>query len=65
MPHMPGGVPSGIFAHASIPPMDMEGAADFVQEKVEMAMNIMPGEMSDRFKREAKGSGGRLPNRTG
>lgn len=65
MPQMPGGVPSGIFAHGPMPPMDMAGAADFVQEKVEVTMNVMPGEMSGRFKREAKGSGGRLPNRTG
>lgn len=70
---MPGGgqtLPAGIFAHGPTPPTmsGMADSADFVQENVEVTMNIMPGAMPGipgRFRREAKGGGGRLPNRTG
>lgn len=69
MPKIPGleehGLPPGIFSHGPVPDegMVIEGAIT-IMEKVDVAKDMIPGGFG-RFKRAAKGGGGRLPNRNG
>lgn len=56
-------LPDGIFSHG--PESSIE--VTVVREVVEVDIQDMPGNSGGfgRFRREAKGSGGRLPNKTG
>lgn len=56
-------LPPGIFAHGTMPEEAIEGAV-IVKEKVDVVIDMMP-EGVGRFRRAAKGGGGRLPNRNG
>lgn len=56
-------LPPGIFAHGPEVSDEIMIAGEIVQEKTEVAIDMIPGGFG-RFKREAKG-GGRLPNRNG
>ena len=62
-------LPPGIFAHAPEPDEgDVIEGVTIVKEKVEVAIDMMPGAADGfgRFRRAAKGGGaGRLPTRTG
>lgn len=61
-------IPSGIFSHSNMPEEgDVLEGVSVMREKTEVIIDMMPGagQMPGRFKRAAKGGGGRLPNRNG
>lgn len=60
-------LPREIFAHGPSPDEFIEEAI-IVKEKTDVVVDMMPGSIQDgfgRFRRAAKGGGGRLPNRNG